>query len=71
MTAQIIARCTPDEKAAWLELAKREDVRRSQGGRYWNPGGLSVLVRELLDERLKANPAPAAAGRNKRSRVVT
>lgn len=61
-TTQIIVRCTPEERGRWKALAERlEKERASRDGAYswhWHREQitLSALVRQLLEERLKAAP---------------
>lgn len=73
-TTRIIVRCTPEERARWKALAERlEKERAARDGDYsWRSYRqeitLSALVRQLLEERLKAAPG-APAGRPRRRNV--
>lgn len=75
-TTRIIVRCTAEERGRWKALAERlEKERAARAGRYsygWSYRReeitLSALVRQLLEERLKAAPG-APAGRPRRRNV--
>lgn len=76
-TTQIIVRCTPEERARWKALAERLEAARVShlaGRDYWwnwrrEEITLSALVRQLLEERLKAAAPGAPAGRPRRRNV--
>lgn len=74
-TKQIVIRCTVEERARWKALAERlEATRRDtlrQRGHSWvftrrdEEITLSTLVRQLLDARDQASPAPKISGRRR------
>jgi len=57
----LVIRCTAEERARWKALAELEDRKRNAGKSYYHrrEEGLSLLVRELLEARAKAQPAAA------------
>ncbi len=71
-TTRIIVRCTPEERARWKALAERLELRRlaQERPRRWyqrrDEITLSALIRQLLEERVQANPAPAPAAMRRR-----
>lgn len=75
-TTQIIVRCTSEERERWKALAERLEKERAGAWAraayswrsYRDEITLSALVRQLLEERLKAAPG-APAGRPRRRNV--
>jgi len=64
-TKHLVIRCTAEERARWKALAELEDSKRNTGRNYYHrrEEGLSLLVRELLEARVKTHPAATLKAR--------